>query len=204
MKNITINLIGQSVLEEVLCENLKHINFEIKSFKKFNEIIQDLKVKNSNICVTSLENYDLFNKSKLKRSIDHTFCLIPGHDSEENVWYAGTSPQGLFRSEDDGATWSSVDGFNQNPDWNKWTAESPDGYPKVSKLHSILIDSMDKNHMYIGMSYGGVFESDDQGKNWEPLNKGLEAGLQTARNRPQQSKGFSLSECDIRVSYYFG
>ena len=65
MKNITINLIGQSVLEEVLRENLKHINFEIKSFKKFNEIIQDLKVKNSNICVTSLENYDLFNKSKL-------------------------------------------------------------------------------------------------------------------------------------------
>ena len=65
MKNITINLIGQSVLEEVLRENLKHINFEIKSFKKFNEIIQDSKVKNSNICVTSLENYDLFNKSKL-------------------------------------------------------------------------------------------------------------------------------------------
>ena len=65
MKNIIINLIGQSVLEEVLRENLKHINFEIKSFKKFNEIIQDSKVKNSNICVTSLENYDLFNKSKL-------------------------------------------------------------------------------------------------------------------------------------------
>ena len=65
MKNITINLIGQSVLEEVLRENLKHINFEIKPFNKFDEIIQDLKVKNSNICVTSLENYDLFNKSKL-------------------------------------------------------------------------------------------------------------------------------------------
>ena len=116
-----------------------------------------------------------FKKSKLKRSVDHTFVLMPGHDSEENVWYAGTSPQGLFRSEDGGATWSSVDGFNQNPDWNKWTAESPDGYPKVSKLHSILIDSMDKNHMYIGMSYGGVFESEDQGKTWKPLNKGLEA-----------------------------
>ena len=46
MKNITINLIGQSVLEEVLRENLKHINFEIKSFKKFNEIIHDSKAKN--------------------------------------------------------------------------------------------------------------------------------------------------------------
>ena len=41
MKNITINLIGQSVLEEVLRENLKHINFEIKSFEKFNEIISE-------------------------------------------------------------------------------------------------------------------------------------------------------------------
>ena len=65
MENITINLIGQSVLEEVLRENLKHINFEIKSFKKFNEIIHDSKVKNSSILVTSLKDYDLFINSKL-------------------------------------------------------------------------------------------------------------------------------------------
>ena len=65
MKNITINLIGQSVLEEVLRENLKHANFEIKSFKKFNEIIQDSKVNNSSILVTSLKDYDLFINSKL-------------------------------------------------------------------------------------------------------------------------------------------
>ena len=65
MENITINLIGQSVLEEVLRENLKHINFEIKSFKKFNEIIYDSKVKNSSILVASLKDYDLFINSKL-------------------------------------------------------------------------------------------------------------------------------------------
>ena len=65
MENITINLIGQSVLEEVLRENLKHVNFEIKSFKKFNEIIHDSKVKNSSILVTSLKDYDLFINSKL-------------------------------------------------------------------------------------------------------------------------------------------
>ena len=65
MENITINLIGQSVLEEVLRENLKHVNFEIKSFNKFNEIIQDSKVKNSSILVTSLKDYDLFINSKL-------------------------------------------------------------------------------------------------------------------------------------------
>ena len=65
MENITINLIGQSVLEEVLRENLKHVNFEIKSFKKFNEIIHDSKVKNSSILVASLKDYDLFINSKL-------------------------------------------------------------------------------------------------------------------------------------------
>jgi hypothetical protein len=65
MENITINLIGQSVLEEVLRENLKHVNFEIKSFKKFNEIIQDSKVKNSSIFVASLKDYDLFINNKL-------------------------------------------------------------------------------------------------------------------------------------------
>jgi len=65
MENITINLIGQSVLEELLRENLKHINFEIKSFKKFNEIIHDSKVKNSSILVTNLKDYDLFINSKL-------------------------------------------------------------------------------------------------------------------------------------------
>ena len=43
----------------------------------------------------------------------HIFRITPGHDSEPGVWYAGTSPQGLFQSEDDGKTWYGVDGFNK-------------------------------------------------------------------------------------------
>jgi len=113
--------------------------------------------------------------SKGKRDINHTFFLAPGHDSEAKVWYAGTSPQGLFRSEDDGDTWKSVDGFNNAAEWKKWTAASPDGYPKIPKLHSILIDPNDKNNMTIGMSYGGVFVTADQGDSWQPLNKGVKS-----------------------------
>ncbi len=116
-----------------------------------------------------------FPKDKLKRKVDHVFYLAPGHDSESKVWYAGTSPQGLFRSEDGGDNWESVNGFNKNPKWTEWTAESPDGYPKVPKLHSILVDPMDREHMYLGMSYGGVFETTDYGKTWEPLNEGVKA-----------------------------
>lgn len=36
------------------------------------------------------------------RSVGHIFWLTPCHANEPNSWYAGTSPQGLFRS-DDGA-----------------------------------------------------------------------------------------------------
>ena len=37
-----------------------------------------------------------FPRDKLKRKVDHIYYLAPGHDSEGKVWYAGTSPQGLF------------------------------------------------------------------------------------------------------------
>src|SRR5438093_12984035 len=36
--------------------------------------------------------------------LDHVFWLAAGHASEPGVWYAGSSPQGLFRSADGGAT----------------------------------------------------------------------------------------------------
>lgn len=107
------------------------------------------------------------------RTVKHNFWLSPGHASEPGVWYAGTSPQGLFRSEDAGATWESVKGFNFHPLWEKWTNFGEDGTPDGSKLHSIRIDPRDPKHMYLSMSGGGTFESTDQGKEWHPLNKGV-------------------------------
>ena len=109
------------------------------------------------------------------RVVDHTFWLTPGHRSEPGVWYGGTSPQGLFRSEDSGATWRSVAGFNEHPQRKAWCGGDQDGTPDGPKLHSILIDPRDPAHMYIGMSSGGVFESSDGGADWHPLNKGIKA-----------------------------
>jgi hypothetical protein len=109
------------------------------------------------------------------RVVDHTFWLTPGHPSTPGVWYAGTSPQGLFASDDDGATWRGVDGFNTHPQRKAWCGGDKDGTPDGPKLHSILIDPRDPAHMYIGMSGGGVFESQDGGRDWRPLNRGVKA-----------------------------
>ncbi len=109
------------------------------------------------------------------RVVDHVFWLSPGHASEPKVWYAGTSPQGLFRSEDGGDTWAPVSGFNDHAMYSKWTGGEQDGTPDGPKLHSILIDPRDPRHLYIGMSSGGVFESLDRGEGWKPLNSGCRA-----------------------------
>lgn len=109
--------------------------------------------------------------------VDHTFWLTPGHASEPGVWWAGTSPQGLFRSADGGVTWESVKGFNDHPMKEKWTGGLKDMTPDGGKMHSVLVDPRDKNHLYIGMSGGGIFESTNYGADWKPLNKGVSSSF---------------------------
>jgi len=109
------------------------------------------------------------------RVVDHVFWLSPGHPGEAGVWYAGTSPQGLFRSEDGGDSWPIVEGFEDHPMRPQWTGGEQDAPPDGGKLHSIHIDPRDPAHIYLAMSCGGVFETVDKGRDWRPLNAGCRA-----------------------------
>ncbi len=108
------------------------------------------------------------------RAVDHTFWLTPSVASEPNVWYAGTSPQGLFRSEDGGVTWKPFSYINDDPQYLEWFGTVQDGTPDGPKLHSIIVDPRDPKHMYFGMSGGGVHETTDGGKTFRTLLDGLE------------------------------
>lgn len=108
----------------------------------------------------------------LARSVRSVFWLSPGHADQPGVWYAGVSPQCLFRSEDGGDTWSPVSGWNDHEHWQTWTNFPEDQTPDGSVLHSINVDPRDPAHLYVGLSGGGVFESTDEGVSWEPLNLG--------------------------------
>ena len=110
---------------------------------------------------------------RLARTLNAVFWLTPGSAAEPGVWYAGGSPQGLFRTDDGGDTWAPVDGWNDHPMWETWAEWPEQNTPDGSMLHSILIDPRDAAHLYLGLSSGGVFESTDGGADWRPLNPGL-------------------------------
>lgn len=107
------------------------------------------------------------------KAVRRNFWLTPGHVSEPGVWYLGTVPMGLFRSEDHGDTWRGVDGLNLHPKYRRWFSfeEPPDG----PFLHSILVDPRDPKRLQLSASVGGTFESHDAGQSWRPLNAGVES-----------------------------
>ncbi|MDZ7652905.1 MAG: glycosyl hydrolase [Burkholderiaceae bacterium] len=110
------------------------------------------------------------------RSVDHTFWLTPGHASQPGVWYAGTSPQGLFRSDDDGTTWTSASPINDDPQYIAWMGTVQDGTPDGPKMHSIIVDPRDPQHLYFGMWGGGVHESTDGGRRFAHAGRRARGG----------------------------
>lgn len=117
--------------------------------------------------------FDKAGPGEVGRAVHHTFWLTPGHTDQSGVWYAGTSPQALWLSRDAGASWESVRGFNDHPDYELRTEDPQAGTPDGPIMHSIQVDPRDANHMYLGLSGGGVYESLDAGESWAPLNQGM-------------------------------
>ena len=108
------------------------------------------------------------------RSVDHNFWLTPGHAAEPGSWWVGTSPQGLFRSDDGGRRWTPLPSVNDDPQFREWMGTVQDGTPDGPKLHSLNVDPRDASHLYFGMSGGGVHESRDGGLSWTTLVEGME------------------------------
>ncbi len=117
-------------------------------------------------------------------AVEDVFWLTPGHASQPNVWWAGSCPHGLFRSEDGGVSWDLVTYFPQLREMRVSGISPLVTTPGGAITHSILIDPRDAAHMYVALSSGGFFESTDTGAHWRPLNKGvsLEFYPEEARN----------------------
>jgi photosystem II stability/assembly factor-like uncharacterized protein len=89
--------------------------------------------------------------------------------SDANVVYAGVEDAALFRSTDGGTTWHELAGL-RDIQGAKW-APGAGGMG----LHTILLDAAHPNRIYVAISSAGAFRTDDGGKTWKVITKGLKS-----------------------------
>src|SRR5579862_5362779 len=92
--------------------------------------------------------------------------LEPSLTDAETV-YAGVEDAALFKSTNGGTSWQEVHSL-RGAKGDQW---SP-GAGGLG-LHTILLDPTNPDRIYIAISAAGAFRTDDGGKNWKPINKGL-------------------------------
>jgi photosystem II stability/assembly factor-like uncharacterized protein len=93
--------------------------------------------------------------------------LEPSLDDPEHV-YAGVEDAAMFESRDGGKGWTELAALREHRTAADW-APGAGGMC----LHTIVIDPQDKDRLFVAISSAGAFRSEDAGKSWKPINKGL-------------------------------
>ena len=93
--------------------------------------------------------------------------LEPSIDDPDTV-YAGVEDAALFKSTDGGATWGELNGLRDHRTGSKWQPGAGG-----MCLHTILLDPVNRDRIFVAISAAGAFRSDDGGTTWKPINRGL-------------------------------
>src|SRR5947209_561682 len=93
--------------------------------------------------------------------------LEPSRNDPDTV-YAGVEDAALFKTTNGGKTWeelSGLRGHGTGPHWQPGAGGMC--------LHTIVLDPKNAQRIFVAISAAGAFRSDDGGKTWKPINKGL-------------------------------
>ncbi|PYT66332.1 MAG: hypothetical protein DMG42_29635, partial [Acidobacteria bacterium] len=91
-------------------------------------------------------------------SLRNIWQISLGRADEPDVLYCGVEPAALFETHDGGETWSLVRGLFDHPHRPRWVP----GNGGLA-LHTIVLDPADKQRMYVAISAGGVYRTNDAG-----------------------------------------
>ena len=90
--------------------------------------------------------------------------------TEADTVYAGIEDAALFRSTDGGQSWKELPGLRGSDTGPRWQPGAGG-----MCLHTILLDPSNPQRMFIAISAAGAFRTDDGGKTWKPINRGLKS-----------------------------
>ena len=88
--------------------------------------------------------------------------------TDADTVYAGVEDAALFRTTDGGQTWTELAGLRGHGSGPRWQPGAGG-----MCLHTILLDPADPNRIFIAISAAGAFRTDDGGKTWRAINRGL-------------------------------
>jgi photosystem II stability/assembly factor-like uncharacterized protein len=88
--------------------------------------------------------------------------------TDPDTVYAGVEDAALFRTTDGGKSWHELSGLRKHDSGPKWQPGAGG-----MCLHTILLDPSNPQRMFIAISAAGAFRTDDGGKTWRPINRGL-------------------------------
>jgi BNR/Asp-box repeat len=90
--------------------------------------------------------------------------------TDPDTVYAGVQDAGLFRSKDGGQNWEELPALRSHK-------SGPDWQPGAGGLclHTIILDPSQPDRIFIAISAAGAFRTDDGGKSWRPINRGLKS-----------------------------
>ena len=99
------------------------------------------------------------------------WALAAGGAAEPGVLWCGTIPGGLFRSIDHGESWTMIRSLWDHPKRRQWMGGGAD----QAGLHSICVDPRDPNRVWIAVSTGGIWFTEDAGAHWSQRGEGMRA-----------------------------
>lgn len=94
--------------------------------------------------------------------------LEPSLTNADEV-HAGIEDAAIFKTTDGGKTWNELAALRA-AQGEKW-APGAGGMG----LHTIILDPSNPKRIYIAISAAGAFRTDDAGKSWKPINRGLKS-----------------------------
>ena len=89
--------------------------------------------------------------------------------TDPDTVYAGVEDAALFRSTDGGQTWQELAGLREVKG-NLWQPGAGG-----MCLHTIILDPTNNQRIFVAISAAGAFRSDDSGRTWKPITRGLRA-----------------------------
>ncbi len=88
--------------------------------------------------------------------------------TDPDVAYAGVEDAALFRTADGGESWHEFAGLRGHDSGPAWMPGAGG-----MCLHTILLDPKNPERMFVAISAAGSFRTEDGGRNWTPINRGL-------------------------------